>query len=80
MRDRAAERALLCGAFRVDVDPLVVAGGVGELVHLVLGDLDPVAVAEMLAGPGPQAVDPVDDGRHRSTIIAWVVYLNQMRW
>ena len=33
----------------VDVDPLVVAGRVGELVDALLGDLDPVAVAEVLA-------------------------------
>jgi len=31
VRDRAAERALL-GLLHVDVDPLVVAGGLGELV------------------------------------------------
>ena len=35
MRDRAAERALV-RAVTVDVDPLVVAGGVRELVDPVL--------------------------------------------
>ena len=41
--DRPAERALGVGPLHVDVDPLVVAGGLGEQVDLRLGDLDPVA-------------------------------------
>ena len=49
MRDGAAERAAL-GALHVDVDPLVVAGGLGERVDPLLGDLDPVAGADLLAG------------------------------
>ena len=49
--DRAAERRLL-RALGIDVDPLVVAGGVGERVDVVLGDLVPVGDAELLAlGP-----------------------------
>ena len=48
MGDRPAERAGL-GPFDVDVDPLVVAGGLGELVHHGLGDLHVLAVAEVLA-------------------------------
>src|SRR4051794_18868817 len=43
----AAERALGRGALDVDVDPLVVVGGVGEQVHAVLGDLEPVAGAPL---------------------------------
>ena len=46
--DRAAERRL-ARALRVDVDPLVVAGDVGERVDVVLGDLVPVGGAEVLA-------------------------------
>jgi hypothetical protein len=38
--DRAAD--LPGGAFDVDMDPLVVAGGLGELVDPLLADLDPV--------------------------------------
>ena len=57
--DRAAERAGL-GAFDVDVDPLVIAGGLGELVDLVLGDLDVRAVAEMLADQALELVGAVD--------------------
>jgi hypothetical protein len=37
------------GPFRVDVDPLVVAGRVGERIDLLLGHLVPLAVAEVLA-------------------------------
>ena len=45
----AAERAVL-RALGVDVDPLVVVGGVGEQVDAVLRDLEPVGVAEVGAG------------------------------
>jgi len=38
VRDRAAERGLFLGALRVDVDPLVIVSGVGELIDLFLGD------------------------------------------
>ncbi len=56
MRDRPAERTGL-GPLRVDVDPLVVAGRLGEHVHLLLGDLVPVAVADVLADEALEAVD-----------------------
>src|SRR5689334_8387268 len=47
VRDRSAERALALRALDVDVDPLVIAGQVGETVDHVLGDFDRVApVAE----------------------------------
>ncbi len=59
MGDRRPERPGL-GPLDVDVDPLVVAGGVGELVDLVLGDLDAVAVAEVLADERAQFVGAVD--------------------
>ena len=67
MGDRPAERAGL-GPLGVDVDPLVVAGGVGEQVHPLLGDLDPVAVAEVLAHERAQLLDAVDGphGHQRS--------------
>ena len=89
MGDRASERACL-GPLDVDVDPLVVACGVGELVHLLLGDLHVVAVAEVLADLGLQSVDAVDDrGPSRGSLPTrrpegerddWNRdYLNQMR-
>jgi hypothetical protein len=31
------------------MDPLMIAGSVGEQVHLVLGDLDPVGCTQPLA-------------------------------
>jgi hypothetical protein len=43
VRDGAAERAGR-GPLPVDVDPLMVAGGVGEGVDPLLGDLEPAAV------------------------------------
>ena len=42
--DRPAERPVL-GPLGIDVDPLVVAGGVGERVDPLLGDLQPVGRA-----------------------------------
>jgi hypothetical protein len=48
VRDRAAERRVL-GALGIHVDPLVVAGGVGEGVDVLLGDLVPVGDAQLLA-------------------------------
>jgi len=48
VRDRAAKRAA-GGALNVDVDPLMVSGRVGERVHLLLGDLVPLAEAQAVA-------------------------------
>ena len=62
MRDRAAERRLL-RALGVDVDELVVAGDVGEGVDVLLGDLVPVADAELLADVRLDLVD-AGDGEH----------------
>src|SRR3954447_2030518 len=49
VRDRAAVGALGLGPLDVDVDPLVVTGGVGEEVDRVLGHLVPVARSQLLA-------------------------------
>jgi hypothetical protein len=62
--DRPAEGALGRGPLDVDVDPLVVAGGVGEEVHPLLGDLHVVAVAEVLAEELLEAGDALDGGGH----------------
>ncbi len=64
MGDGAAEGALGVGPLDVDVDPLVVAGGVGEQVHPLLGDLHVVAVAEVLPDELLEPGDPVHGGRH----------------
>ena len=46
--DRLAARHLALGALGIDMDPLVVAGGLGELVDPRLRDVDPVADADFL--------------------------------
>ena len=53
--DGAAD--LAGGALHVDVNPLVVAGGVGELVHPVLIDLHPVGDADFLAHHGVHFIE-----------------------
>ena len=63
MGDRGAEGAVL-GAFRVHVDPLVIAGGVGEFVDLFLGDFAVVGGAEVGAGEGEQFVEVDDEIGH----------------
>ena len=60
MGDRPAEEGLP-GPLRVDVDVLVVAGGVGEGVDAPLGDLQPLAHAELLADQLLQLGDAGDD-------------------
>ena len=56
VRDGAAERTGR-GLLDVDVDPLVVTGRLGELVDPLLGDLHPLAGAELLAGRLGQLVE-----------------------
>ncbi len=53
---------------RVDVDPLVVAGRVGEGVDALLVDQQPVAVAEMLADGGLE----LGAGREACVASAWL--------
>jgi hypothetical protein len=60
MRDRPLERAFAFGAFDIDMDPLMVAGHVGELVDLVLGHVDRLAPgAEFLADLRAKFLDVV---------------------
>jgi hypothetical protein len=60
--DRAAERRVL-GPLGVDVDPLVVAGDLGERVDVVLGDLVPLRGPEDLACLRPSSPVIVRIGR-----------------
>ena len=78
MGDRGAERAVL-GAFRVDVDPLVVPGGVGELVDLVLGDFAVLGDPEVGAGEGEQFVEIDDEIGHGVLLEGWAGYGNVRR-
>src|SRR5690554_1881780 len=61
MGDGAAERRLF-GLFLVDMDELVVASAIGELVDPLLVDQQPVGMAQVLADIGRQVVD--GDGGH----------------
>ena len=56
VRDGAAERRLAAGAIGVDVNPLAVAGDVGELGNLVLRHLSPRR-HHLLADEGHQTMD-----------------------
>ena len=49
MRDRRLERRLAGRARGVDVNPLVIAGRIGELLNAILRDLEPVADGDFLA-------------------------------
>src|SRR5690242_1060634 len=69
VRDRAAERPG-GGPFAVHVDPLVVAGRVGEGVDAVLGDLQPAGVPEVGPGQRLEFVQAVSGGGH--AVLLWV--------
>jgi hypothetical protein len=61
VRDGRLERALALGALHVDVDPLMVAGQVGELLDHVLRDLDGLApAAELVADLRLETIDVVE--------------------
>src|SRR5262245_17265964 len=69
MRDRASERTLGRCTIHVHVYPLVISSGLRELVHALLRDLMPLAVAEMFAYRRLHPVDPNQTShRHRSSI------------
>ena len=53
MRNGRAKRTLL-GPLHIDVDPLVITRGLGELVHLLLGDGDPFGGGHVLADTSGQ--------------------------
>src|SRR5260370_31819659 len=48
MGDRLAARHLALGALDIDMDPLMVAGRIGEFVDLLLGHREPVADPDFL--------------------------------
>ena len=49
MRDRRTIGRFFLGAFDVEVNPLVVAGGFGKFLDVRLGDFVPLGSAEFLA-------------------------------
>ena len=50
-------KAPTCSPYRVDVDPLVVIGGVGEGVDPLLCDLHPVGHSDLLANHRLESVE-----------------------
>ena len=60
MRDRGAERTG-GGSLDIGVDPLVIAGGLGEGIDLLLADHAPFADAELGAGSGAHLVEGSED-------------------
>ena len=59
VRDRSFERTLAFGPSDIDMDPLMVAGHVGELVDLILRHFDRLALgAEFLADLRFQLFEP----------------------
>src|SRR5438067_11281889 len=69
MRDRLAARHLALGALDIDMDPLMVAGGIGEFVDLLLGHREPVADPDLLALIGLQ-IRGAFDFQHRLLLVA----------
>ena len=57
--DRPAERAT-GRALRVDVDPLMVVGGVGEHIDAVLCDLEPLRRTDLAALRRDQLIEPTE--------------------
>jgi len=51
VRDGRLERRLERGARGIDMDPLMIARCVGELVDSLLRDLEPVADGDFVADP-----------------------------
>ncbi len=70
MGNRTAVGTLLCGTFDVDMYPLMVTGSIGELVHPVLGDLEPLAVTEVSTDSGLHLVDTIEHCLSHSWIMA----------
>src|SRR5205814_7980987 len=64
VRDRRAARHLTLGALDVHVDPLMIAGGIGELVDDRLVDRHPVGRSQLLADVLQQLGGLLDGQRH----------------
>jgi hypothetical protein len=63
VRDRGLERRFPGRARGVDVNPLMIAGGVGELLDAILRDRKPVADGDLLADAIAERVNvDVDQG------------------
>ena len=65
MRDRRTERSL-SRTDRIDVDPLVIIGRVGEQVDALLRDLQPIGRTELAALGSDELVQPTELLHHFS--------------
>ena len=63
MRHRGSVWGFLGGPFGIDVDPLVIARQIGELVDLLLGNLNPAADAKLAAFEGDEFFQSFDRSR-----------------
>ena len=61
MRHAGAKRAIL-GALGVDMNPLMVAGGIGKGVDALLRDGDPVGGAQVISHGRPHASHRIKAG------------------
>jgi hypothetical protein len=66
VRDRRAIRTFSAGSLNVDVDPLVVTGGVGEGVDAFLIDGNPLGDTEFLANGLNSLIDGRNDSHESS--------------
>src|SRR5713101_3908836 len=78
MRDRLAARHLAPGALDIDMDPLMVAGRIGEFVDLLLGHRIPVADPDLLALIGFQ-IGRAFDFQHQVLLIPRLIYTSSRR-
>jgi hypothetical protein len=69
MRDRGPTGRFACGAFRVDVDPLLVAGRFGELVDAILGDFHSVADADLGADSALEVIKVVEHAHLAAPVV-----------
>ena len=61
MGDGGLERTLDSGTFGIDVNPLVVESGVGKLADALLGELNIVGYADILAEESGKFIVVIDD-------------------
>src|SRR5512142_1031259 len=61
MRDGSLERRFVARALHVNVDPLVIERGVGELLNALLGYIEPVGDGDLLADEVFEGVGRIED-------------------
>src|SRR5437660_8196900 len=61
MSDGFSSRQFTLGAFDIDVDPLVIASGIGEPFNLILSDLCPAAYTDLAPDRAFEVVEVIED-------------------